>query len=214
MRVITALCSAIYAGRGNTTLGEAVRAIIIKDDGSISLHNDVSNKPLNYMGSGCIFSESVQEDSSVVWVFDGRKENLQIFITEIFTDIDIPLDKGIVGLERDGTENHLQEWLSENLHVFGDQYTFGGREVPTGAGPVDILLFNGENPVAVEVKRVATPNAVYQALRYVDALKESYEDVNVTGMVAALDLRPAMVALAAKRGVQVLQIPNDWRGLV
>ena len=139
MRVITALCSAIYAGRGATTLGEAVRAIIIKDDGSVALHNDVSNKPLNYMGSGCVFTETVK-DGSVVWIFDGRKENLQVFITEIINDITIPLDKGVVGLERDGTESHLQEWLTNNLHVFGENYTFGGREVPTGAGQVDILL--------------------------------------------------------------------------
>lgn len=209
MRILNVLCSAIYAGRGNTTLNEAVRAIIVKGDGSVALHNDVSNKPLNYMGAGNVFTETVNDDGSLTWVFDARKESLQINITKILSDVDIPLDAGEVTLERDGTENHLQQWLSEHMEVFGEGYTFGSREFPTGAGPVDLLIYDADgNPVAVEVKRVATPNAVYQVLRYMDALKESYD--NVQGLIVALDLRPAMLVLAEKRGIKVVTVPADW----
>lgn len=212
MRVVTALCSAVYVGRGSTTLDEAVRAIIIKDDGSVAIHNDVSNKPLNYMNSKSVFTET-KNGNKTVWVFDGRKETLQIFITTILQDVNVSLDKGLVGLKRDGTENHLQEWLADNINIFGEGYSFGGREYPTEVGPVDILLFKEENPVVVEVKRVATPNSVYQVLRYVDALREAYPKNQVEGMVVALDLRPAMLSLAKKRGVDTLLIPSNWKEL-
>lgn len=209
MRILNVLCSAVYAGRGNTTLGLAVRAIVIKADGSVALHNDVSNKPLNYMGSGSVFTETVNDDGSLEWAFDARKESLQIHIEEVLSDVEVQLDPNTVALERDGTENHLQEWLSNHMEVFGESYKFVSREFPTGAGPVDLLLYDeNNNPVAVEVKRVATPNAVYQVLRYMDALKESYD--NVQGLIVALNLRPAMLVLAEKKGIKVVQVPADW----
>lgn len=210
MRVITAVCSAIYSGRGDTMLRSATRAIIIKQDGSVSLHNDVSNKPLNYMGKGGTFTVTDVDDGEL-WVWDARKESLQVLITEVLSDVEFDLDPGVVPLERDGTEKHLQSWLAENVDVFGAGMVFKAREYATGAGPVDLLLEDADGAVvAVEVKRVASPNAVYQVKRYVDALKESLETENIIGVVAAVDLRPAMKVLAEKRGIVMVQIPPEW----
>ncbi len=48
MRLIVARCSAIYSGRLDTVLPEALRLIMVKHDGSVLLHADAGGyKPLN-----------------------------------------------------------------------------------------------------------------------------------------------------------------------
>ena len=210
MRIIIASCSVIYSGRGDTKLSEAVRAIIIKNDGAISIHNDKSNKPLNYMGKGNVLTEDVV-DGCLTWYFDARQESLQVRLHEIISDTKFALVEEDEGLVRDGTENHLQAWLAENPTVLGEGFTFVQREFATGAGAVDLLMYDAEgNPVAVEVKRIAMPTSVYQAIRYVDALKDQEGFENVKGMVVALDLRPNMVKLADKRNIQTVEVPSNW----
>ena len=184
---------------------------MFKDDGSISIHNDQSNKPLNYMGKGNVFTELVEEDK-VTWIFDTRKESLRITMHEIISDTSFGLDLEDAGLERDGTESHLQAWLAENVEVFGKGFTLVSREYPTGAGPVDLLIRDKKgNPIAVEVKRVAMLGAADQAHRYRESLKELEGFENVRSMVAGVDIRPNTIKLATKRDIECFIVPANWR---
>lgn len=210
MRIVAANCSAAYSGRGSTTLGLAVRALIIKADGSVSIHNDASNKPLNYMK--CASFTETHEDGITVWTFDARQESLRIEMHQILSDISFPLVEEDEGLVRDGTEAHLQAWLAEHPETLGEGYTLVQREFPTGNGPVDLLVLDeGGRPVAVEVKRVAMLGTAYQVKRYVDALKEVEGYEGVRGIIAALDIRPKTLELAEKRGIQTVVIPDTWK---
>lgn len=209
MRVVVADCSVVYTGRGDTRLPRAVRAIIIKDDGCVAIHNDKSNKPLNYMGSGNVFTQSFEEDETV-WMFDTRKESLQITMHALFSDSFHRLDLDSEGLVRDGTENHLQAWIAENPESIGEGFTLVGREYQTGEGPVDLLMQDAEgNHVAVEVKRTAMTASVDQVRRYVEALTPSHPEVR--GIIAAADVRPNTIKLAEKRGIEWVEIPSDWK---
>lgn len=209
MRIVIASCSVIYTGRGDTTLAQGVRAIMIKNDGAVSIHNDLGNKPLNYMAKGNVLTETVYDDHTV-WSFDTRKESLQITLHNIISDSLFGLDLNSEGLVRDGTEPQLQAWLAANPEVLGEGYSLVQREYPTGAGPVDLLVLDAEgNPVAVEVKRVAMLSAVDQTRRYVEALKNRPGFENVRGLLVALDVRPNTVTLAEKRGLDYLVIPKE-----
>lgn len=211
MRKIVASCSAIYSGRGDTQLGEGIRAIIFKEDGSVSIHNDKSNKPLNYMGKGNIVTET-EIDGHLVWNIDTRKENLQIHLHEIISDTSFGLIMEDEGLVRDGTEHQLQAWLADNPESLGEGFTFVSREYPTGAGPVDLLVEDAQgNPVAVEVKRTAMLTAVDQVNRYVEALKEIEGFENARGIVAALDIRPNTLKLAERKNVECVTLPATWK---
>lgn len=213
MRVLVAECSAIYSGRGDTTLARGVRALLIKDDGSVSIHNEIGNKPLNYMKCA-VLTQSAEEDLQV-WTFDTRHESLRIELHQIISDFNVPLiAEDDPGLVRDGTENQLQEWLAANVHVLGEGFTLVQREYPTGNGPVDLLVRDADGvPVAVEVKRVAMLGAVDQVRRYVEALKASEGEgfERTTGIITALDVRPRTLELAAKRGIGTVTIPAYWR---
>lgn len=211
MRIVVANCSAVYTGRGDTKLKPGIRAILFKEDGAISIHNDAGNKPLNYMGKGNIFTESY-EDGVLVWQFDTRKENLTILMHHVLSDTGFEMDLDDEGLIRDGTEVHLQEWLAANPEVLGEGLTLVGREYQTGDGPVDLLMRddNGEH-IAVEVKRVAMLGSVDQIGRYVNALMDDENFGYVRGMIAALDVRPKTQQLADKRGVTCITVDSAWK---
>ena len=184
--------------------------IVVKSDGAVSIHHDQGNKPLNYMGKGNVFTEIVSEDA-LYWNFDTRKESLQIRITEVLSQVEMEVDVDNSVLERDGTENQLQAWLADHPEALGAGYTFGQREYPTGAGPVDLLVYDElGQPVAVEVKRVAMLGAVDQASRYVEAMKSEEGFERTTAIVAALDIRPNTQKLADKRGVRTVVLPEYW----
>ena len=210
MRILIADCSVVYTGRGDTKMNRAVRSILVKADGAVSVHNDSGNKPLNYMGKGNIFSESIVNDE-LVWRFENTKENLTIFLHHVVSDSHHALDLHDEGLIRDGTEGHLQEWLSQNPSALGEGFSFVGREINTGNGHVDIMVQDTEGTyIAVEVKRVAMLGAVGQVMRYVSALHEAGEHGPVKGMIAALDLRPKTLLLAEKRGIQCVSVHEAW----
>ena len=213
MRIIVAKCSAIYTGRGDTKLNPAVRMIMIKEDGAVSLHCDAGNKPLNYMGKGNVFTESLESEYTV-WNFDTTKENLTLYLYEVFSDTEHLLDLNEEGLIRDGTEDQLQEWIAAHPEVLGEGFTLVQREFQTGSGPVDILARDKDGHyVACEVKRTAMLGSVGQATRYVEALREmpEFEDKEVRGMIAALDVRPKTLILANKRNVECVTVENPWR---
>lgn len=241
MKIVIADCSAVYTGRGDTFLPRGVRAIMIKRDGTVSIHNDDGIKPLNYMRQA-VFEESHTVEGELLWSFDSRKESLSITLYQIISMNESPLIENDPGLVRDGTEDHLQKWLAENAQILGEHCDFSFREYPTGNGPVDILVLGKSRvPVAVEVKRTAMLSSVDQCRRYVEALKDEAENnhdqqqekfrellfksennhesllleqvdfAHTVGMIAAVDIRPKTLEHAEKKGIMTFTIPANWR---
>lgn len=211
MRIVVAECSVLYSGRGDTTMDKAVRSIMIKNDGAISIHNDVGNKPLNYMGKENVFTETIDEKSkSTVWRFDTRKEYLEITLYSVLTDFQHELDNGSVPLVRDGTEDDLQAWLFKNHYVIREGLIPLQREYQTTAGAIDLMFEKPDgNLLGVEVKRVAMLGAVDQCVRYRNALNDLHGDVEV--ILTALDIRPNTAKQADKRKIGYTFVPSSWR---
>ena len=213
MRLVIAACSVSYEGRGKTTLDLGTRLVMLKKDGSVSVHSDDrAYKPLNWMLSPCDFVEDIDSNGHIRWTFTSKKDQLEIVFQEVFLDEEH--DWGVVepGLIREWTEPDLQAWIADNVPaVFGRGWRFLAREYATGAGPVDLLVQDPRGKhVAVEVKRTAHMPAVDQVLRYVAALDDK-EDPEVRGpvrgIVVALEIKPTTAALAEKRGVTCIAIP-------
>lgn len=211
MRIVIAKCSAFYTGRTETETNPAIRAIIIKDDGAVSVHCDVGNKPLNYMGAKNKFTETLEEDT-VVWSFDTTTENLTLRLHEVISDSDHVLEKEDTGTVNHGTEYHLQAWLADNPEAVGEGFTLVQREFETGEGRVDLLMKDSDGEfVVVEVKRVALSPAVTQVKRYREALQqvEGYE--NVRAKIAALEVRNSAIKMAVKHNVDYVVVDADWK---
>ncbi len=220
MRLLIAQCQVDYAGRLTAHLPMATRLILVKADGSVSIHaDDRAYKPLNWMSPPCTITVTHAGDDglavSEVWEVRGRDgDTLQISIGEVFHDSehDLGIDPG---LQKDGVEAHLQALLAENPSTFGTGWTLVRREHPTAIGPVDLLLRDPSGGyVAVEVKRRGDIDGVEQLTRYLDLLNRDPHLAPVSGLFVAQQIRPQARTLAGDRGIACVTVDYDaLRGL-
>jgi endonuclease len=211
VRLVIARCSVDYAGRLSAHLPTATRLVMVKADGSVSIHaDDRAYKPLNWMSPPCRL-----EEAPGVWrVVNKAGEELRITLEEIFQDTSYQL--GIdPGLVKDGVEAHLQELLAASPLVLGDGFSLVRREYPTAIGPVDLMCRDADGAhVAVEIKRRGEIDGVEQLTRYLELLGRDPLLAPVTGVFAAQEIKPQARVLAEDRGIRcVLLDYNALRGI-
>jgi RecB family endonuclease NucS len=224
VRLVIARCQVDYAGRLTAHLPMATRLILLKADGSVSIHaDDRAYKPLNWMSPPCSVAELPAppdpgigtEPVSALWEVRGRDgDTLQISIGEVFHDSshDLGHDPGLV---KDGVEAHLQALLAEHPETLGAGWSLVRREHPTPIGPVDLLCRDGSGGyVAVEVKRRGEIDGVEQLSRYLDLLRRDPQLGPVKGVFAAQQIKPQARVLATDRGITCVLVDYDLlRGL-
>ena len=210
-----AQCRVDYLGRLTAHLPSARRLLLIKADGSVSIHaDDRAYKPLNWMSPPCQLTEAA-EGEQTVWVVENKSgEQLRITIEEIEHDSshELGIDPGLV---KDGVEAHLQELLAEHIELLGEGYTLVRREYMTAIGPVDILCRDAQGgSVAVEIKRRGEIDGVEQLTRYLELLNRDSLLAPVTGVFAAQQIKPQARTLATDRGIRCLTLDYDvMRGM-
>lgn len=210
-----AQCRVDYLGRLTAHLPSARRLLLIKADGSVSIHaDDRAYKPLNWMSPPCTLTEAAEGDQPV-WVVENKSgEQLRITIEEIEHDSshELGIDPGLV---KDGVEAHLQELLAEHIELLGEGYTLVRREYMTAIGPVDILCRDAQGgSVAVEIKRRGEIDGVEQLTRYLELLNRDSLLAPVAGVFAAQQIKPQARTLAGDRGIRCLTLDYDaMRGM-
>ena len=208
-----AQCTVDYLGRLTAHLPSARRLLLIKADGSVSVHaDDRAYKPLNWMSPPCWLTEA---DDGLVWVVENKSgEQLRITIEQIEHDSshELGTDPGLV---KDGVEAHLQELLAEHIELLGEGYTLVRREFMTAIGPVDILCRDALGAsVAVEIKRRGEIDGVEQLTRYLELLNRDPLLAPVSGVFAAQQIKPQAKTLAEDRGIRCLTLDYDsMRGM-
>jgi RecB family endonuclease NucS len=206
MLLIYANLSAHYSGRSDTLLSEHDRLVVLKSDGSVSIHADKGYKPVNYMASVVEFEEILVE-GILHWNIWGKNEELEIIFHRIYTKVELKTPGEDLGHSlKAGSEKDVQDWIIENLLTIDPTLDYIGREYQTGAGPVDILASRGEKLVAIEVKKVAPMNTVGQVLRYTDALEETHPEKEILGIIMAVEFKPRTLTLAANKGIECVTI--------
>lgn len=211
MRLVIANCTVDYSGRLDAHLSEAVRLIMIKADGCISIHADGgAYKPLNWMNAPNSIHESTDDDDELTWLVTNEKnEKLTIKLHELISDFS--QDMGIdPGLQKDGVEAHLQELLAANVDKISDGMVLVRREYPTDIGPVDLLCRDSRGEaVAIEIKRRGEIDGVEQLSRYLDYLNRDGNLRPVSGIFAAQEIKPQARVLAEDRGIKCLLLDYD-----
>ncbi|WP_431947824.1 endonuclease NucS [Actinacidiphila sp. bgisy167] len=207
MRLVIARCSVDYAGRLSAHLPSATRLLLVKADGSVSVHaDDRAYKPLNWMSPPCTLKES--EDG--VWTVTNKAgEQLIITIEDVLHDSthELGVDPGLI---KDGVEAHLQELLADRMEVLGEGWSLVRREYPTAIGPVDILCRDASGAtVAVEIKRRGEIDGVEQLTRYLELLNRDPLLAPVKGVFAAQEIKPQARVLATDRGIDCVVLDYD-----
>lgn len=216
MRLVIARCSVDYIGRLEAHLPMADRLLMVKADGSVSIHaDDRAYKPLNWMTPPCTLTETTHEESETgesipLWIVENKKgEQLRITIEALHSDMYYGLGED-PGLQKDGVEAHLQELLAEHIETLGDGYSLVRREYPTPIGPVDILCRDDKGgSVAVEIKRRGGIDGVEQLSRYLELLNRDDLLAPVAGVFAAQHIKPQARTLAEDRGIRCVTLDYD-----
>ena len=217
MRLVIAHCSVDYTGRLSAHLPMARRLILVKSDGSVSIHaDDRAYKPLNWMSPPCRTAVDVDDKGVGTWTVTHTKtgDQLMISIEEVFHDSEHEL--GIdPGLQKDGVEAHLQELLAEHIQTLGDGWSLVRREYATAIGPVDILARDAQGAsVAIEIKRRGEIDGVEQLTRYLDLMNRDPLLAPVQGVFAAQEIKPQARTLAEDRGIRCVVLDyNALRGI-
>jgi RecB family endonuclease NucS len=216
VRLIVARCEIRYTGRGSTFLPRAVRLLMHKADGSFLVWSDEGGykvKPLNWMTPPTVLEED--GDVLVVRKRAGRTEDrLEIRLVEVLSDASHAMGEP-AALEKDGVERDLQAELAARPEAVGDGLRLVRREWPTDVGPVDLMCRDADGAwVAVEVKRIATIDAVEQLTRYLERIRLDPATHACRGVLAAQRVRPQAATLAQARGIDCVEVDLDvLRGL-
>jgi RecB family endonuclease NucS len=206
VRLVIARCSVDYVGRLSAHLPTATRLVMVKADGSVSVHaDDRAYKPLNWMSPPC----RIEEAPGVWRVVNKAGEELRITLEEIFQDTSYQLGSD-PGLVKDGVEAHLQELLAAAPATLGAGFTLVRREFMTAIGPVDLLCRDAAGAaVAVEVKRRGEIDGVEQLTRYLELLNRDPLLAPVSGVLAAQEIKPQARVLAEDRGIRCVWLDYD-----
>jgi len=201
VRLVVARCEVLYTGRLTARLPEAVRLLVFKADGSFLVHDDAGGfRPLNWMTPPTVLEEG--EGTLVVRKRAGKSEDrLEIRLAEVLSDVTHDMGES-AALQKDGVERDLQAELAAQPQALGEDLSLVRREWPTDIGPVDLMCRDDTGGwVAVEVKRVATIDAVEQLSRYLERI-----DGECRGVLAAQAVKPQARTLAEARGIRCVEV--------
>jgi hypothetical protein len=214
VRLVIARCSVDYEGRLTAHLPMAPRLILVKSDGSVSVHaDDRAYKPLNWMSPPCRTAFDVDEQGAGTWTVTHAKTGDQLVVTVEEVLHDSSHELGVdPGLQKDGVEAHLQELLADHMETLGAGWSLVRREYATAIGPVDLLVRDPEGrAVAIEVKRRGEIDGVEQLTRYLDLLNRDPLLAPVSGVFAAQEIKPQARVLAEDRGIRCVVL--DYQAL-
>jgi RecB family endonuclease NucS len=206
VRLIVARCEVTYSGRLSAYLPESTRLLILKSDGSVLVHADAGGyKPLNWMTPPTVIED--EGSTLVVRKRAGKTEDrLEIRLLEVLSDVEHDMGEA-AGLEKDGVEAHLQEALADRPESLGEALRLVRREWPTDLGPVDLMCRDRDDGwVAVEVKRIATIDAVEQLTRYLERIRLDPAKEACRGVLAAQQVKPQAATLAESRGIRCVEV--------
>ena len=215
MRLIVARCRVSYVGRLSTVLPEAVRLLMIKADGTFMVWADGGGpnvKPLNWMTPPTVVEHHRGADGGLerLVVRKARmEERLEVDIAEVLSDNEHELD-ALSTLAKEGVERELQELLASSPDRCGEGFRLVRREWPTDIGPVDMMCRDDEDDwIAVEIKRVATIDAVEQLTRYLERIRLDPALGSCRGVLVAETIKPQARVLARARGIDCVEVDAE-----
>jgi RecB family endonuclease NucS len=197
-------CTVDYDGRASSRLGPGDRLVVCKPDGTILVHTDEGQQPVNWQPPGC-----TQEARLV----DGRLELHSLRSTPeeelvvTFEAVHHVVAYGVTDeedLSLVGTEEDLRQRILADPDLVEESFTPLSTERETPAGAVDIYGEDDrDRPVVVELKRRRVgPDAVGQLSRYVDALsRDLHADAEVRGILVAPSVTDRARRLLAEKGL-------------
>jgi len=202
-------CRVVYDGRASSTLDPGDRLVVLKPDGTVLVHTDEGQQPVNWQPPGCTHEASIEGDQFVVRSHRSSPDERLIVAFERVRhatayDLTDAADVALTGTERD-----LQQRILDDPALVEPGFEARATERETPAGAVDIYGEDSRgNVVVVELKRRRVgPDAVSQLNRYVAALeRELHAGTTVRGILVAPSVTDTAERLLAERGLEFVSL--------
>lgn len=203
-------CTVEYDGRAASSLGPGNRHVMAKPDGTVLVHTDEGQKPVNWQPPGCTQETRIEDgelelhsrrpspDEELVVRFE-RVDHLAVFET----------DSDGSTLSVSGTEADLKERILAEPELIEPGFRPLATERATPAGAVDVYGEDAEGAtVVLELKRRRVgPDAVGQLNRYVEALeRDLHAGIEIRGILVAPSITDRARKLLAARGFEFVSL--------
>ena len=207
-------CTVDYDGRASSHLGPGDRLVVLKPDGTILVHTEEGQQPVNWQPPGCSHeSVLVDGDLEIRSYRDSPEEELLVTFERVrqVTTYDVTDDRE---LTLSGSEADLKRRILDDPDLVEAGFTPLATERETPAGAVDIYGEDRDGAtVVVELKRKRVgPDAVGQLARYVEALgRDLHADAEVRGILVSPSVTDRARELLAKKGLEYVALtpPDD-----
>jgi RecB family endonuclease NucS len=202
-------CRVAYDGRASSTLGSGDRLVVLKSDGTVLVHTDEGQQPVNWQPPGCTHEASIEDSGFVVRsARSSPEEELLVRFRNVrHATAYEATDAADIALT--GTEEDLRQRILAEPSLLESGFEPRATERETPAGAVDIYGEDADGTVVVvELKRRRVgPDAVSQLNRYVDALeRDLHAGTAVRGILVAPSVTDTARELLAERNLEFVSL--------
>jgi RecB family endonuclease NucS len=180
-------CQVDYHGRAKSLLDWGERLIMIKQDGTVLVHQPVMREPVNWQPTGSITEFQTKDDRLILHcrhLQPAEKMKITFRDVKMVTATSL-VDRAsliIAGMEVDAVNQIVSDpsIIEEGLRIVK-------REKPVKTGSIDLYGYDRDHtPVVIEVKRsLATISSVHQLRMYVTDIKRDRREPKVRGILCA-----------------------------
>ncbi len=201
-------CRVDYDGRASSTLDAGDRLVVLKPDGTVLVHTEEGQQPVNWQPPGCSQEVTVTDTLEIRSHRDTPSEELTVSFEFVAHAVayDVTDDQN---LSLQGTEADMRERILSDPEMLEDGFEPRATERETPAGAVDIYGTDADdNAVVVELKRRRVgPDAASQLNRYVEALKRDlHAEKSVRGILVAPSVTERAQHLLDKYGLAFIPL--------
>ncbi len=219
MLLLVGDCMVDYRGRARSLLDWGERMVMIKEDGTVLVHQPVMREPVNWQPSGTTIEYSVKDNQLIVRSRHTRPpEKMKIVFrnlkTVMVTSLHDQASLVIAGMETDVVNQIIIDpgIIEEGLRI-------SKREKHVKSGLIDLYGFDKDHvPVVIEVKRsVASISSVQQLRMYVNDVKKDVKTADVRGILCAPRVPDMVKKLLLDYGLEWQEVerqvvlPDDWQ---
>jgi RecB family endonuclease NucS len=204
MLLLMGECMVDYQGRAKSLLDWGERLIMIKQDGTVLVHQPVMREPVNWQPTGSITEFKAKEGHLILscrHVSPPEKMKVTFRHVKMVTATSL-VDRAsliIAGMEVDVVNQIVSDpsTIEEGLRIVK-------REKPVKTGSIDLYGYDKDHtPVVIEVKRsLATISSVHQLRMYVTDIKKDRKEPKVRGILCAPRVPDMVKKLLEEHGLE------------
>ena len=187
MLLVMGECMVDYHGRAKSLLDWGERLIMIKQDGTVLVHQPVMREPVNWQPTGSITEFKTKDDHLVLKCRHLRPaEKMKVtFRTLKMVTATSLVDRA--NLIISGMEIDVVNQIVSDPSIIEEGLRIVKREKSVKTGSIDLYGFDKKHtPVVIEVKRsLATISSVHQLRMYVTDIKKDRKEPKVRGILCA-----------------------------